>query len=597
LRITEEIDSGGAGEQIWMQPIHNTNAADLATQLNEMLDIGPGGGGRAKILADERNNSLVMVATEDDYKRMLELIKKVDAPGEGGDGGIHVLPLQHARCDELQTTLSGILGGGTGAASAASRAGGAARNRNTRTDAPRRTGGGTASGDGGVFEGEVRVHCDEATNSLVTTSSLRDYAALRNVIDKLDQPRRQVFLEAVIMDVNIDHSRDLGLGYHGGGTSDLGGGGDTLFYGGNNAQQSITGFPASLEALAFGVRGPDLDGTDQLLGTGLSIPAFGVVLHALATSGDSNVLATPHILATDNIPAEITIGQNIALQTGLGGGLGQLAQQAGAGAGAAGLGALGAFGFNAPREDVGIKLKITPHINDSDQVRMEINEEFSGAGAPQGAVEAIPINKRTADTTVIVRDQQTVVIGGLMREDHVNAETKIPVLGDIPVLGVLFRSTRKQKLKNNLLLILTPHIIREQNDLRRIFERKMQGRQEFLERYFVFDELLPWTPAPDYSRTNGLLEHIRQTQLAIADRKRLHDELTPEATRQHEPVQPVQMPSIAGSGQTKQPARAGGARKPAPKPRTGRTRTRTPAPNRSKFRVPGGATPKRYRVE
>ncbi len=169
-------------------------------------------------------------------------------------------------------------------------------------------------------------------------------------------------------------------------------------------------------------------------------------MHAFAKDGDSNVLATPHILATDNIPAEISIGQNIPLQTNVQG-LGSLLGSSGGAAGAlgalGGLGGLGALGGQAQRQDVGTKIKVTPHVNDSDQVRLELNEEISEAGAAQGSLGAIPINKRTASTTLIVRDQQTVVIGGLVRDSIVNGETKIPILGDIPVLGLSSRAPRR----------------------------------------------------------------------------------------------------------------------------------------------------------
>src|SRR6185369_2743196 len=164
---------------------------------------------------------------------------------------------------------------------------------------------------------------------------------------------------------------------------------------------------------------------------------------------------TPHILATDNTKADISIGQNIPLQTNIGG-LGSLAGLAGAGAGAAGgLGALGGLGglgllgggLQTPRQDVGTKITVTPHVSDSDQVRLELSEEISEAGAPIGAIGAIPINKRTANTTLVVRDQQTVVIGGLVRDSITNGETKVPILGDIPVLGFLFKQTTKKKQK------------------------------------------------------------------------------------------------------------------------------------------------------
>jgi general secretion pathway protein D len=580
LRIVEEIDSGGAGEQIYLQPLHYLAAADVAAQLTEWLD---GDGGRSRIMADERNNNLVIVATEPDYERILEIVRRIDVPA-GGAGKMHVLSLQHARCDEISGTLGAILGTGAPAATPRQRPQAkqgtqrpqAQGQRPTAAEAP--SAPAAVTGSGGLFEGEVRINCDPATNALVVFSTLRDYAQLRDVIDELDRPRRQVFIEAVIMDVNVGHLTDLGIGFHGGTQVD----GSTI-YSGSNAKQSITGLPGSLEALAFGVRGPDLPDTGALTGgTGLSIPSFGVVLHALARAGDSNLLATPHILATDNTPATISIGQNIPLQTNVGGGLADLAGQGG---GLAGLAGGFGLGFQAPREDVGISLTILPQINDDNQVRMDIEEEYSTAGAAlEGSLGAIPINKRNATTTVIVEDQQTIVIGGLTREEQIRDETKIPVLGDIPVLGALFRQTTEQTHKVNLLLILTPHVIREPDDLRRIFERKMQERQEFLDRYFVFDESLPWEPPTDYTRKNGMLEHIRQTQLTLTERERLRKELEPTRPKGHDPVHPIALPTMAGSRS---------AKKAAPAPKT--DSNPTPAPRRPQ--VPGSAKSSRYRVE
>ena len=561
LRIVDEIDVGGAGEQIYVEPINYTSAAELATKLNDLLGLQKGGGGAgaaggkgaagagaggggSRIVADERGNSLIIVATDPDYRRLLELINRLDVK-QTGEGEIHVLPLQYAACKDLSTTLNSILGTGT--------AGGTAGRTGTAgaTGAGGRGGVAGAAGSGAdeVFEGRIRVTCDEATNSIVTTSSLRDYAQLRNVIDQLDKPRRQVFIEAVIMDVSVDRSTDVGLGYHAGAPFSTIGDHDSLIFGGNNAQQSaLVGLPANLEALALGVRGPTIDAA----GTGLSIPALGIVMHAIAKDGDSNVLATPHILATDNIPAEISIGQNIPLQTNVQG-LGSLLGGAGGGAAGAlgalgGLGGLGALGGQAQRQDVGTKIKVTPHVNDSDQVRLELNEEISEAGAALGSLGAIPINKRTASTTLIVRDQQTVVIGGLVRDSIVNGETKIPILGDIPVLGLLFKQSQKKKQKTNLLLVLTPYVIRDQDDLRAIFERKMQERQEFLDRYFVFNDTASWQPPHDFSRANGLVEDIRQTMIDQADKARLEAERAPKAKKRHDASEPIALPSLGGRG-------------------------------------------------
>ena len=171
----------------------------------------------------------------------------------------------------------------------------------------------------------------------------------------------------------------------------------------------------------------------------------------------------------------------------------------------------------------------------------------------------------------------------------------MPVLGDIPVLGALFRTTSKTTQKTNLLLVLTPHIVRDQSDLRRIFERKMQERQEFLDRYFIFDDTMPWEPAADYARTNGMVEHIRQTQLAAAERDRLAAEIRPEGPKGHEPVQPVALPSVAQKN--KKPVSSSKRPRSTSRPR-GRTSARS-SKNRRKFNIPGGRlrNSRRYRIE
>src|SRR5262249_26842065 len=145
------------------------------------------------------------------------------------------------------------------------------------------------------------------------------------------------------------------------------------------------------------------------------------------------------------------------------------------------------------RADVGTKVTITPHVNDADHVRLELTEEISKAGEPMGGLGVRDIDKRTASTTLVVQDRQTVVIGGLVHEEETEGVTKVPVLGDIPLLGLLFRHTVHTSAKNNLLLVLTPYVVHGDEDLRAIFERKMQERQEFLDRYFVFNDGLDWS--------------------------------------------------------------------------------------------------------
>jgi general secretion pathway protein D len=221
-------------------------------------------------------------------------------------------------------------------------------------------------------------------------------------------------------------------------------------------------------------------------------------------------------------------------------------------------------GFSAPRQDVGNKIKVTPHINESNQVRLEIEQESSAPGEAVGQLGAIPIIKRTANTTLVVADQQTVVIGGLIRDQYNISREKIPVLGDIPVLGALFRHTNTVKRKTNLLLVLTPHVIREQTDLRRIFERKMQERQEFIDRYFVLQSG-DWKPPRDWSRANGLVEDIRKSYTELEEQAALEEESRGPEYDERIPGTPIELPtSVRESGaptlaptQAPAPAKAG----------------------------------------
>lgn len=568
MQLLEEIDVGSSGDQIFIEPVHYASASDVEKRINDLFDVKSGGAGGpsgppgkggaaapaaasapavgdlhvAKIVADDRSNSLVIVATERAYLRILELIRRIDVP-QTGEGEIHVLALQHADATELTKTLTDIISGSGSSAGAAPPSRG--QQQAAAPSAP----------PSGIFEGGLKVSADKATNSIVVTSSLRDYASLRTVIDRLDQPRRQVFIEAVIMDLQLKRSDSFGVSFHGGTPFDSKGTDDALLFGGNKITNTIPPIPADPDALqgfALGVRGPGVTGSgaQNFLGTGITVPAFGTFIQALASTGDSDLLSTPHILALDNEDAEINVGDNIPLNTNAVsalGGLGGLA--GGAGAGAAGaLGALGGLGgtVGSPRQDVGTKIKIKPHLNDSNEVRLDVQEEISEQGAPLGGtLGAIPISKRTATTKLVVQDQQTIVIGGLIRNVTSRSEEKVPVLGDIPVLGALFRKRKNTQEKRNLVLVMTPYIIRNQQDLRTIFQRKMEERQEYLDRYFVFSDSSEFNVAKDWSRTNGLVEDIRQSYFALDERKRLDEISKPRELKTHDPQRPLEMPQGA----------------------------------------------------
>lgn len=559
LRILSAVDVAATGEQVWIEPVHHADATELATRLSEIFETSAGpttkttakktvkkgkkpavsgaatvGGAEAritKILADERTNSLIVMATERAYLRILEMTKHLDVPLEG-EGRIHVHRLQHSDAEEIASTLSNLVSGGG--------------------RAPARGKAKTAQA-ASIFEGKVAVTAHKAANALVVTSSMHDYAALRHVIGLLDTERRQVFIEAVIMELSVNRGSSFGIAYHGGIPDSPADGATSVL--GFNAASTIVGLENNadfLTGLAVGVQGPNL--------VGFSLPAFGVALNAAANSGDVNVLSTPHLIAMDNVEAEISVGQNVPLQTsglsGLGnlGGLGGLlgntgGQNAGALGGLAGLGGLGGLGGAVPRQDVGTTVTLTPHINETDEIRLEISEEISEAGDPSanGNLGVVSINRTRAKTEVVVRDQQTVVIGGLMRDGTTTSIQKVPVLGDIPLLGALFRSTTKTKAKRNLLLFLTPYIIRSPADLRAIYERKMRERQEFLDRFFVFSGT-DYTPPMDYSRTRGLVGEIMRELANLAEQRRLNEAAANKPVPTHEPRPAVGEPTAEQDG-------------------------------------------------
>ena len=559
LRLVAAIDLPRSGTQTWIEPIHFANASELASRLLEIFpaDIasskpvkpaartqkkgtpsGPALVGAVaadsairNIIADERTNSLIIIATERAYLRILEMIRQLDVALEG-EGRIHVHYVQHGAAVDIAAALSALIG----ASSPRPTAGGGARGQAGRAAAtPKVT-------SGSLFEGAIGVTAYEPANALVITSSLHDYSALKRVIERLDAPRKQVFIEAVVMELGVERSSDLGFAFHGGAGDFPTDGSLSLF--GFNAPSSIDITQNNLTGLALGVRGPTIENSQQLVG--FSVPGFGVVVTALASSGDADVLSTPHIIALDNTEAEISVGENIPLQTngvapGTFAGAGSLGALGAAAAGGQDLGNLaglaGGLGSVA-RQDVGTTIRVTPHINANNEIRLEIEEEISEQGATSGTLGVVSINRRTARTEVMVRDQQTIVIGGLMRDAIQNKEDKVPILGDIPILGALFRKTSKTKRKTNLLLILTPYIIRDPGDLREIFERKMEERQQMIDRYFVFGED-KFEPHIDYSRTRGLVSEIvneidgveEEIELALAA------ELTPPP--EHRPRSPI----------------------------------------------------------
>ncbi|MGQ0508192.1 MAG: type II secretion system secretin GspD, partial [Myxococcaceae bacterium] len=458
-----------------------------------------------QLIPDERTNKLIVVASPAAFDRINALVKEIDVPISGSER-INVYYLENAAAEDLASTLQSLSQG--------------TQNRPRQGNAPAIPGAPPQSRAAGapvqaaeLFSGEVKISADKATNSLVVIASSSDYRNLVKVIEKLDRPRRQVFIEAVIMEVNLNRNSQFGIEAHGGFLLNAAGGQlpvvlGTNYKGSGPPPSTTLTSLASLGGFLAGLQGPLLATKDLI---GFDIPQFGVVLNALQSSSDVNVLSTPHILTTDNEEAEITVGQNIPFQAGFSpsnlGGLGGLAGAAGQTGALAGLGGLGSFFAPINRQNVELKLNVKPQINEADHIRLVINESTEEI-ASQDPVLGPTTSKRSAKTTVVAKDQQTVVLGGIMQDRVIEGVKKIPILGDIPLLGHIFRSETRGKVKTNLLLFLTPYIIKDQSDFQRIFDRKMKERQQFIEQFY--GQVSGYDVAIDFSRKSGPLAKMGQ---------------------------------------------------------------------------------------
>jgi general secretion pathway protein D len=500
----------------------------------------------SKIIADERTNSLIVQANEEALKAILEVIAKVDVDIDPDSRSqIHVIYLEHASAEDVASVLSdlasqstssssssrsssssssrsgsgssgsgsrqqggqggggrssggGMSGGGGGFGGGSSGGfgggggggmgggGGGGGGRGGGPSAPSlpggATGGASISGAGGgsavaAFDDGVRVTADENTNSLVIIAAPEDYAILKKVIDKLDIQRRQVFVEAVVIEVGSEDTLDLGIGYHSG----IPGEGDVSFgYGAAALGASTIGGIAdvastadSLTGLAFGVFGNDLEFeyTDPTSGTTIpiAVPEFGIALNALAANSAVDILSNPSLLILDNEEAKINVGRNVPFPV------------------SSGRDTNGNAIISYQREDVGITLQVTPQINEANQVTMQLALEVSEVeSSSSGDTDSggYTTSERTTENVVVVDDNQTIVIGGLIGTTQTRVATKVPILGDLPLIGVLFRGKADDERKTNLLIFLTPHVINEPADLEEVYRVKMLQRQEFMRRFY-----------------------------------------------------------------------------------------------------------------
>jgi len=507
--FTAQTAKPGVQRQLGIaEPVQLPGALPIPTQNNQVQAPGGGGGpvSVSKIIAEERTNKLIVIAGAKSFERVAGLIKQLDVPA--GDGGVHVKYLENAKAEDMAATLQALA---QGVSSAKRRPGGGG---GAPGGAP--SGGAGGPGTADLFSGEVKITADKNTNSLVVIASNADYRNLVKVVEQLDIARRQVFVEAVIMEVNLQDDTEFGFSEHVGAVIP-----NVNFRGSSGAAPIVVGSElgglnslggvaslGSLSGFLAGLQGPPV----TIPGLNLTLPSFAILLNAMQSSSNVNVISTPHVIMTDNTEGEITVGQNVPFQAGFNPSISSLAGAAGAtGAGAGvgalglGLGGLGSLYAPIQRQNVELRLKIKPQINASDHVRLEVDEQTEEIAATDKQLGPTT-SKRTAKTTVVAKDQETVVIGGLIQERTVRGVSKIPFLGSIPVLGWLFRNETTKKTKTNLLLFLTPYIIRDQSDYRRIFERKMAERVEFVKRFY--GEETGYQAAIDYERKAGPLARI-----------------------------------------------------------------------------------------
>jgi len=460
----------------------------------------------SKILVDDRTNTLIVVSSEPGYLRVKSLVERLDIllDTEGG-AAIRVYSLENALAKDLATTLNTALTQGaqrptgTPGAPGAQGAGG----RPGPTPTPQPTGGEL----GAALEGQVKVTNDDPTNSLIVMSSGRDYLAIKDVIRRLDQPRRQIFIEALILEVTLNKELDLGTSSHGGLPVNNGG---ALVLGGvqtSTLKSLDVASLASLTGLIGGLIGSPLTNSQTFLGT--SIPSYAVLFQALATQDNTNILSAPHIITLDNEKSAFSVGNNIPYQAGLSfGGL-----PTGTTGGASSP--LGSIGQNIQREDLTLELNVTPHVSSNDSVRLEIEQNTKDLGGKDPQLGPT-WTERKLKTQVVAHDQESVVIGGLIQEREAYNVTKVPLLGDIPLLGYLFKYTTKAKKKTNLLILLTPYIIKDQLDLQNIRERKTREYREFTASFANLNDA-KYEPKVDYHKKRGLVEEINVTLKGIED--------------------------------------------------------------------------------
>ena len=441
-------------DEVELVQLRHASASEIIRILQSLQSRGgqiDGTPGSVRFAADERTNSILLSGDPSARTRMRGIIMNLDTPVESG-GNTRVVYLRYANAADLLAILTGVSAGqakiGTGGGDDE---GGEATPNASAQAAP------TVDANGQVVQQQapqvptaslirratqdtdrpnVDIQADEDTNALIITAPPDEMRSILAVVEQLDIRRAQVLVEAIIAELSTNNSDQLGVNFAVDGTD-------------SNRPAAYTNLGGATQALVGTVasQGATLSqGLSLALGRfGSGSIDFGFLLSAIASDSDNNILSTPTLVTMDNQEAEIVVGQNVPFVTG---------QQ---------LSASNNNPFQTiERQDIGISLKVKPQINEGDNIKMEIEQEVSDVSntAVTGATD-ITTNKRSIKTTVLVEDGQTLVLGGLIDDKISDARDKVPFLGDIPLLGSLFRYRTSSKSKRNLMVFLHPTILRD----------------------------------------------------------------------------------------------------------------------------------------
>ena len=385
---------------------------------------------RVKVVADERSNRLMVRGERSARDKIKAIVKQLDTPSNHS-GSTRVIRLRHAKAPQVAEILQNLL------------AQGQPKNDKRPTT-------------------EIQIQADESQNALVVRADPSDLAVVEGIIQDLDVRRAQVLIEAAVVEVSGDVGEALGIQWAAV-DSDL-----SSPIAGVNFSNLGTNLNSVISSLATGVPSTTLGDGITLIGGERNSDGnsgYGVLIQALANASNTNLLSTPSIMTLDNQEAEIVVGQNVPFITG--------STTSGQN------GAVNPF-QTINREDVGLTLQVTPQINEGDVVRLQVLQELSAVVPSAEGINSADLitNKRSISTTILADEGETIVLGGLIQDDFTDSESKVPILGDIPVLGRLFKSQRRTRVKRNLLVFLRPSIVRNTQKLKEITERKYKHLRE-----------------------------------------------------------------------------------------------------------------------